>query len=355
MKKVLKRILKVLGIVVGAVLAVAIGYFIYLFAAYGRIEDNLELDVTGTAKNKADVSEEYTIVSHNIGYGSLHKDYSFFMDGGEYSVAFSEESVNECVNGIINYLVPMNADFYMLQEVDRDSTRSYHIDEYRIITDCLSGYTTDFAYNYDSPFLFYPLTEPHGKSVSGLATYSKYIMHDAVRRSLPIADSLKKLLDLDRCLAVSRVDLSNGKELVLVNLHLSAYTGEGSTVRADQVNLLANIIEEEYAKGNYVICGGDFNHYLPAEKNPFAESNEGYEWSCDFPKEMLSENFSVKSAVNCPSCRNLDRPLSEPDLFFTVIDGFIVSDNIEVTSVENYDTGFEYSDHNPVIMKFKFK
>ena len=38
-----------------------------------------------------------------------------------------------------------------------------------------------------------------------------------------------------------------------------------------------------------------------------------------------------------------------------MIDGFIVSDNIEPTFVDVIDTGFRYSDHNPVKMKFKLK
>lgn len=355
MKKILIKILKVAGIAAGVLAAVVIGYFIYVFCAYYRIEDNLALEVKGIAKSVAPADGEFTIATNNIGYGSLHKDYTFFMDGGEYSVAFSEDSVKDCVNNSADILKKLDADFYLIQEVDTDSTRSYHIDEYEMITNSLSGYCTDFAYNYDSPFLFYPITEPHGKSVAGIATYSKYLINDALRVSLPITDSLKKLIDLDRCLSVSRISVDNGKELVLINLHLSAYTGEGSTVRTEQVTLLSNLIKAEYDKGNYVICGGDFNHYLPDVKNPFAESNEGYEWSADFPREMLPAEFSVVSAVNCPSCRNLDKVMGDPDLFFTVIDGFIVSDNIQVEEIKNIDTRFEYSDHNPVFMKFRFK
>ena len=59
-----------------------------------------------------------------------------------------------------------------------------------------------------------------------------------------------------------------------------------------------------------------------------------------------------------PSCRSLDRPLSDaPDktpagFQYYVIDGFIVSDNIRVKSVETRDYGFKATDHNPVVMTF---
>ena len=38
-----------------------------------------------------------------------------------------------------------------------------------------------------------------------------------------------------------------------------------------------------------------------------------------------------------------------------MIDGFIVSDNIEIINCETLDYGFKYSDHNPVLMKFKLR
>ena len=41
--------------------------------------------------------------------------------------------------------------------------------------------------------------------------------------------------------------------------------------------------------------------------------------------------------------------------YSAVIDGFIVSDNVEVTYVENIDLEFLYSDHNPVIIDFILK
>ena len=34
------------------------------------------------------------------------------------------------------------------------------------------------------------------------------------------------------------------------------------------------------------------------------------------------------------------------------LDGFIVSDNVKVTSYEVLNTGYRYSDHEPVVMKF---
>ena len=47
-----------------------------------------------------------------------------------------------------------DADLYLLQEVDRDSTRSYHVDEGTMLTAQLPGLGYTWAQNYDSPYLF---------------------------------------------------------------------------------------------------------------------------------------------------------------------------------------------------------
>ena len=45
-----------------------------------------------------------------------------------------------------------------------------------------------------------------------------------------------------------------------------------------------------------------------------------------------------------------------PDVTYTVtLDGFIISDNLECLSYENINSGYSYSDHDPVYLKFKLK
>ena len=59
-----------------------------------------------------------------------------------------------------------------------------------------------------------------------------------------------------------------------------------------------------------------------------------------------------------PTCRSLDQPLEGADLTnfqFYMIDGFVVSDNVEIKSVETKDMGFKATDHNPVVMDVVLK
>lgn len=38
----------------------------------------------------------------------------------------------------------------------------------------LEGYDSTFTVNFDSPYLFYPLSKPHGKSYAGMLTLSRF-------------------------------------------------------------------------------------------------------------------------------------------------------------------------------------
>lgn len=61
-------------------------------------------------------------------------------------------------------------------------------------------------------------------------------------------------------------------QLVLVNLHLEAYDdGEG---KAAQTAALTSFLEQEYAKGNYVIAGGDFNQTFPGGLDKYPIKND---------------------------------------------------------------------------------
>lgn len=221
-----------------------------------------------------------------------------------------------------------------------------------MITDALgSSYSSSYASNFHSPYLFYPVFNPHGSVRSGIATYSKYQVASAQRKEFPVDDGFfQKFFDLDRCFAISRIPLDNGKELVLINLHMSAYD-EGGLIRAQQFALLNSTLTAEYEAGNYVIAGGDWNHELADTDFPNGQYTP--EWVAVLDTELLAEHYTVAAAVNVPTCRSTDMAYSEGVNYTAVLDGYVVSDNITF-SVTNYDADFTYSDHNPSILTFSF-
>ena len=356
----MKKTLKVLLIVIGLILLAVLGYVAYVFLSYDRIEDRQSLTPRGEAAlSSAAVNEEYTVMTQNVGFGAYTADFTFFMDGGESSRAESKESVENCINGISGNIRAYDPDFVFFQEVDTDSTRSYHVDERAMLSADFDGCSEVFAVNYHSAYLMYPLTEPHGRSNSGLMTLSRAGISSALRRSLPISTGFSKILDLDRCYSVSRVPVENGKELVLFNVHLSAYGGSDE-IRTAQMSMLFDDMKSEYEKGNYCVAGGDFNHDFTGDStmkfNDVGDTDFG--WAQPFPEELLPEGIlrctEYTAGDDVPTCRNCDVPYDE-NTFVVIVDGFLVSDNVTVTYLENIDASFEFTDHNPVRMRFSLK
>lgn len=196
--------LKIILLVLAAVLLVVISYLAYVLIDYHRLGD-MDLEVDRQVSQPAQTGCEYHLLSYNIGFGAYEPDYGFFMDGGTESWAWSQERLTANVGNIGAFLAQQDADFYLIQEVDRDSTRSYHVDETALLREALPEYDGTWAQNYDSPFLMYPLRHPHGASVSGLMTLSALTVDSARRVELPIENSLMKLVDLDRCYSVHRI------------------------------------------------------------------------------------------------------------------------------------------------------
>ena len=351
-----KKVFKIVLIVLGAVLLLAAGLILWLSVCEFKPADVTDVKV----ENNSQVGEfspfldqELTIISWNIGYAGLGKDSDFFMDGGENVSSADQDTVTASLLGIYKqlYTGDNQAGIYMLQEVDKNSARTYGMDE----SDCLGIYNSAYALNYSCPFVPYPLP-PIGRVNSGLLTTTMYDIDSSERISLPCPfDWPVSTANLKRCLLVSYLPIEgSSSKLVIVNLHLEAYDdGEGKIAQTKQ---LREFIQSEYEKGNYVIAGGDFNQVFPGgiEKYP----NEHPElWEPGIiTEDIMPEGWSLAYDLETPSCRLLNQPYDPEDIENTqyyVIDGFIISPNVELISVETLDAGFEFADHNPVQLKVK--
>lgn len=356
--KIKNPILKLFFTAFILILSVVLVYVGYVMVTYERIPDMQTLEADGIAEtDTVSVGVEYTIVTQNLGFGAYTQDFTFFMDGGKESRAESKESVLSCIREGIETVGSFDPDFILFQEVDIDATRSYHVDQHAMLCESFCDYSRVMAINYDSAYLMYPILEPHGASCSSMSTFSRFSIDSSVRRSFPISTSFSKFLDLDRCYTVTKIKTDNGKELVIYNVHSSAY-GSNDEIRTAQMTMLMNDMKSEYEKGNYVICGGDFNHDFTGDSTQMLNNGMGvleYGWAQPFPEELIPEGFSraisYKDGEYKPTCRDCDIPY-EVGNFTLIVDGFIISDNVKCVEVENIVTDFTYADHNPVVMKF---
>ena len=80
-------------------------------------------------------------------------------------------------------------------------------------------------------------------------------------------------------------------------------------------------------------------------------------WVSTFDDSDLPAGFAVVRPENIEevaTCHGEDIPYEKGVTYQVTIDGFFVSDNVEATA-QNIDTGYLYSDHNPVTLTFKLK
>ena len=353
----LKKLLKVLLVILGVILLAAGSFILFLSVKEFnpapvtdvKIEENTR--IAGISPHEG---EHISVIGWNIGYGGLGKDSDFFMDGGENVASADQDGVTANMLGIYKTLFDDNsADIYMLQEVDKESARTYDIDE----REYLGIYNSTYAMNYSCPYVPFPMP-PIGKVNSGLLTTTLYEISHAERQSLPCPFSWPvSAANLKRCLLVSYLPVDGSdKYLVIVNLHLEAYdSGEGKIAQTKQ---LREFIQSEYGKGNYVIAGGDFNQVFPGGLDKYPNNHPDLWSPGTIESDIMPEGWCLAYDLKTPTCRLLNQPYNPSDTENTqyyVIDGFILSPNIELNSVKTLDIDFVNSDHNPVKLDITLK
>jgi endonuclease/exonuclease/phosphatase family metal-dependent hydrolase len=357
--KILKKILKSVLIIVAVLALGFIGLIVYaVISDYKPKEKEMisQSDSPSLLKN----SHTFSLLTWNIGYAGLDKDMDFFMDGGTKVITPKNRSL-ENISSIGDFLKKNDTiDFILIQEIDRNSKRSYRIDQYEKITGILSGHHPFFAKNYNVFFVPVPPANPMGKVLSGIAVYSKFIPESSTRFSLPGHYGFPtQLFQLDRCFMVNRYRIENGKELVLINTHNEAFD-KGGSIRKVQMERLREFVLNEYKSGNYVITGGDWNQFPPDFKPAFS-GNKAFTGQVGnfnlmgIESDYLPQEWKWIYDPSTPSFRTVIAAYEPETTPTSVCDIFLISPNIESVSVKCHHLGFANSDHNPVIIQVKLK
>ena len=293
------------------------------------------------------------VLSWNMGYAGLGDDMDFFYDGGK-KVRDSYDRTLQNLDSIRSFInLRKSATFLMIQEIDLNSKRSYHINEMDAIT-FRSQYHASLAPNYLVGFVPIPLSSPMGKVNSGIMTLSRYLPASSTRYGYPgVFGWPVRLFNLRRCMLANRFPTSNGKEFVLVNTHMSAF--DNGSLKKQEMQYLKDFVLAEYAKGNYVIVGGDWNQSPPGfhltkfgndyQSESFLLSNISHDF---MPKEWKWQYDSI-----APTNRYLNEAFIPGKTFRCLIDFFLVSPNVEVIENKTFNLYFRNSDHNPIEMKFR--
>lgn len=316
-------------------------------------EEVIELPFSKNGTQSLEDTLEF--VTWNIGYGAQGKEFDFFYDGGS-QVFCEKEAFKGYFRGITDFTrMQKDMDFVLYQEVDTASSRSYHLNEYETLCDLLPEHSANFGMNMNVSFIPIPFTNPLGKAVGGLSSFSHFTPSKVTRYQYPGAHSWpKKLYLLDRCFVAMRFPHKSGKELIVINTHNTAYgNGEMKTL---QMNYLKEYLLTEYKKGNYVIVGGDWNQnppYFDGKSFNIVKDSTSLPGNIEVNYPAAEWQWAYDPLM--PTARSLKTPYDIHKSQRTVIDFFLCSPNVEVLKVRAYDQGFAWSDHQPVYLKARLK
>lgn len=324
-------------------------------------QEAIRLTLDQPAKDSLLTDSVVSFITWNVGFGGLGAESDFFYDdqgmwySGSSMVRTPKPLVEKNLRGALDFLKNTRADFFLLQEVDVRSDRSYGLPQYGEYGKALPGFAATMAVNYRCERVPIPLLEPwnaYGAVESGLGTFCRYQPAEAIRYQLPGHYPMPdRMFQLDRCAALHRIPTGRGKDLVVINVHNSAYD-PGDKIKAIQLPYLRELAQREYAKGHYVVIGGDWNQCPPFFRfDSFMPGNtQGYQQG-NIPDGFFPEDWRFAYDPTTPTNRKCRDPYRKGQTFETLIDYFLVSPNVRIRTVKGIRQDFQFSDHQPVWME----
>lgn len=282
------------------------------------------------------------VVTWNIGYAGMGRDSDFVFDLGQQKRPLEKSFVDVNLQAIQKRLQTLDADLYMLQEAALPSWLTYQRDIVAGVVSALPQYAWTFGADA-SPRLMPP---PFNIKVGNMIL-SRFALASAERRGLPLEPTFE--LGLFRKGYRLHIVRSKGPiPWVFINIHLSTFDTEQDDVRRQQVIALLEFATDEYAKGNYVVIGGDWNLDLTGVEFPHQTDARYLFWIRSFPADLVPKHWKWAVDPSVPTVRTAHQPYVRGDNCVLTIDGFLVSPNVNIVEAKGIDLGFAHTDHHPV-------
>jgi endonuclease/exonuclease/phosphatase family metal-dependent hydrolase len=272
----------------------------------------------------------FSIVTYNIGYLSGMTN--------NLAVESPKELFDDNLEIVTSEVKKLNPDIIAFQEIDFDASRSYHVNQEEEISKLGFNYRAQ-TINWDErylPFPYWPISMHYGKVVSGQSIISKYPLKEQQRIVLErVADAPfhRDAFYLERLAQVVKVVL-NGKEVVLINIHLEAFEAATRVNQFEEVLAIFNTYKDTYP----TILLGDFNSKARDEN------------------AIVQKIFAMKDVGNAAfDMNNLGNTFNSKDPFERIDYIFYTKNSIEYISGKVLNQFGQASDHLPVEMKFKLR
>ena len=345
-----------LGLAVLALVIALVGILLMIEWRPDPLEDTPVQPGRDTPAQPPAAGAELGLVSWNLGYAGLDAKADFFMDGGKQVRPPDRDRVEANLEAMATWLAGQPADVVLLQEVDFDSSRTWGMDQSRVIGAALPTHFQARALNFKVAYVPYPLSEPLGRMNSGLVSLTRARPGKATRHQLPGDYAWPvRVFHLKRCLHELRLPAPDGKDWVLLHLHLSAFD-KGGELRTQQMDYLRRLMQLLYAEGHHVIVAGDWNHAPPGlAVDHFPHTAETPFWLQQVPAGWTPKGWTWAWDPQVPSLRATDAPFQPGRSFLTTVDSLLLGPDVELVQVETVDLGFAHTDHQPVVARVRLK
>ena len=309
------------------------------------------------------------IATYNVRFGMELRPW--FADACGSRVLMTADEAQHGTSAIIEGLKEIDADIVMLQEVDISSKRSNYIEQ-------MNAFMKGAGYRYGAYASNWKVqiipSDGLGRVDEGNAILSRYPIVSATRYALPLRedlDALTKYFYVRECVLAVVVDIPGTRNLVVLNVHVSAFATDDTKLR--QVQAVLDLTRSYKSQGNLVVLGGDFN-LLP----PFADSldyciedmcpGQVYHSESSDPYHLEGSNYAPEIEWMQPFFDEFapaipeDQYVQQPQLYFThavdvskpfdrLIDHMFTTGKWQDGSSEALNTGpwRVRSDHAPVV------
>lgn len=299
---------------------------------------------------QAPAGDALNVMIWNLGYGGLGKDSDFVADGGTHTFPPSRDVVRTNNDGIAATLARFapETDVIIHQEIAHGGPVNYWVDLKARVDRELAGYNSAFFADFHTRLMPWPLTMKHGQAI-----YARGLIDGVDVVPLPAEDTAIFGVKRRYASLVARIPIE-GREhgWTIASVHLAAFDPDAA-VRTRQLRELLAWAEREYASGQHVVLGGDWNFQIAETNFPNTTEERFLFWLFPFPQDALPEGWRIAADARVPSVRTNYQAYVPGENYTTTIDGFIVSPNVTVENVEGVDLGFTHSDHQPVRIRVR--
>ncbi|MBU6297038.1 MAG: hypothetical protein KJS68_02240 [Alphaproteobacteria bacterium] len=276
----------------------------------------------------------------------MGQESDFLVDGGKHLLPPSRSCVLKNLAGITSTLSRFSADVHLFQEMARPGLLTYGVNVQARIEREFSNAGHSFRNDTVSRLIPVPFGIHNGTEI-----FSRYAVATVQIDPLPDEPGLFfGLLKKSYAVHSVRLQSGNGQVWAILNIHLAAFDA-AAVARKKQLQQVLSLAMKEFKRGCHVIVGGDWN--LKLTQTSFLHSTDPKHlfWLHEFPQDYLSQGWKLVFDPHVPTVRTNNQPYRPGVNYTAIIDGFLVSPNVEIDSVTTIDTGFQFTDHQPTVLR----